>query len=274
MIDPGLQGRVALVTGGNCGIGAAIAHGLAVQGAAVAVTYLRMDPAEHADDPGFPAAYGSERARSGEEVAAAIREAGGQATALEADLADANLIPGLFDHVEGALGPVEILVHNASSWLANTFAPEVDDLFGRRHGLVSAASHDRQFAVDARAGAALIAEYSRRHVVREARWGRILAMTSGSSGGFPGEVSYGAAKAALESYVKSAAWELGRFGITANVVYPPATDTGWVTEAVERTVLASSPLEHIGRPEEVAQVIVFLASEQARFVTGNVVRMR
>ena len=64
MIDPGLEGRVALVTGGNCGIGAAIALGLAAQGAAVAIAYLRMDPAEHADDPAIPAAYGAERARS------------------------------------------------------------------------------------------------------------------------------------------------------------------------------------------------------------------
>ena len=73
--------------------------------------------------------------------------------------------------------------------------------------------------------------------------------------------------------MKSAASELGRFGITANVVYPPATDTGWVTESVERSVLASSPLQHVGQPDEVAEVIVLLASEQARFVTGNVVRM-
>jgi 3-oxoacyl-[acyl-carrier protein] reductase len=273
MIDPGLEGRVALVTGGNCGIGEAIARGLADQGAPVGITYLRMDPADHASDPAIPDAYGVERARSGEEVAASILDSGGRATALEVDLGDVERIPSLFDHVEQALGPVEILVHNASSWLANTFAPEVDDPFDRHHELVSADSHDRQFSVDARAGAALIAEYSRRHVARGARWGRILAMTSGSTGGFPGEVSYGAAKAALESYVKSAASELGRFGITANIVYPPATDTGWVTESVERAVTAASPLAHVGRPEEVAEVMVFLASEQARFVTGNIVRM-
>jgi 3-oxoacyl-[acyl-carrier protein] reductase len=270
MIDPGLRGRVALVTGGNCGIGAAIARGLAGQGAAVGVTYLRMDPA---DDPALPATYGEERARSGEDVAAAIVADGGRATAIEADLADPGVIAGIFDHVESTLGPVEILVHNASSWLADTFVPEVSDAFDRRHELVSSESHDRQFAVDARAGAGLISEFSRRHVAREASWGRILAMTSGSADGFPGEVSYGAAKAALVNYVRSAARELGRFGITANVVYPPATDTGWVSETAERAVLSSSPLEHVGQPHEVAEVIVYLASEQARFVTGNVVRM-
>ncbi len=98
-------------------------------------------------------------------------------------------------------------------------------------------------------------------------------MTSGGPGGFPGEVSYGAAKAALESYVMSASRELGPFGVTANIVYPPATDTGWVTESVEQSVLATSPLRHVGQPDQVAEVVVFLASQQARYVTSNVVRM-
>ena len=98
-------------------------------------------------------------------------------------------------------------------------------------------------------------------------------MTSGGRGGFPGEVSYAAAKAALENYVMSASRELGPFGITASVVYPPATDTGWVTESVEKSVLATSPLRHVGQPDQVAEVVVFLASQQARYVTGNVVRM-
>jgi len=270
MIDPGLEGRVALVTGGNCGIGAAIAHGLAAEGAAVAVTYLQLPPL---NDPSLPERYDAERARSGEEVVRALRAAGARATSIEADLSRADAVPGLFDRVESELGPVEILVHNASSWLADTFVPEQDDPFARAHERVSADSHDRQFAVDARAGGVLISEYARRHLARRADWGRILALTSGGPGGFPGEVSYGAAKAALENYVMSASRELGRFGITANVVYPPATDTGWVSEPVERSVLATSPLKHLGQPEEVAEVVVFLASRQARYVTGNVVRM-
>ncbi len=273
MIDPGLDGRVALVTGGNCGIGEAIARGLSAQGAAVAVAYLRMNPARHANDPGLPERYSVERARSGEDVAAAIRDAGGRSTAIEADLSDVAQLPAVFDHVEAELGPVEILVLNASSWLADSFVPDAGDRFDRDIEGVSGDSHDRQFAVDARAGGALIAEYAARHRARGADWGRVLAMTSSGRSGFPGEVSYGAAKAALESYVKSAALELGRFGVTANLVHPPATDTGWVTDAVEKSILASSPLPHVGQPDEVAEVIVFLASHQGRFVTGNVVQM-
>ncbi len=274
MIDPGLDGRVALVTGANCGIGEAIARGLAAQGAPVAITWLGMNPASHADDPALPTAYGEMRARSGETVAEAIRADGGQAVAFELDLADADRIPELFRDTEAALGPVEILVHNASSWLADSFVSELGDRFGRNSETVSAGSHDRQFAVDARAGGALISEYAKRHRERDASWGRVLALTSEGRHGFPGEVSYGAAKAALESYVKSAALELGRYGVTANLVQPPATDTGWINESVAEAIRRDSPLEHVGQPEEVAEVVVFLASEQARFVTGNVVTMR
>ena len=90
----------------------------------------------------------------------------------------------------------------------------------------------------------------------------------------PGEVSYGAAKAALDNYTMSAAFELAHLGITANVVYPPVTDTGWVTEEVRRGVQESADHVHVVEPEEVANVIAYLASDHARLITGNVVRLR
>jgi 3-oxoacyl-[acyl-carrier protein] reductase len=105
---------------------------------------------------------------------------------------------------------------------------------------VTAATFDAQFAVDARATALLIAELARRHVARGATWGRIVSLTSRGPDGFPSEVSYGAAKAALENYTLSAAHELAPHGITANVVHPPITDTGWVTDAV-RQAAATTP---------------------------------
>jgi 3-oxoacyl-[acyl-carrier protein] reductase len=273
VIDPQLTGRVALITGANQGIGAATALALAGQGAAVFLTYLRLDPAQHAGDAAYPAAYGELRNRSADEVVRQIRNAGGRADACEADLAEAETARQLFDRAEATFGPVEILVNNASSWLANTFLPAAQDRFGRALQPVDAATHDRQFAVDARAAALLIAEFARRHVGRGATWGRIIGLTSGGPQGFPQEVSYGAAKAALENYTMSAAWELGPYGVTANVVHPPATDTGWVTPEVERAVIAESPLRHVGTPEEVAEVIVFLASHQARCVTAQIIRM-
>jgi 3-oxoacyl-[acyl-carrier protein] reductase len=273
VIDPGLDGRVALVTGANQGIGAAAARALAAQGVAVFLTFLRLDPAEHASEAAYPESYGESRARSAEDTAQQIRAAGGAAEFMEADLADPAAPALVFDRAEAALGPVEILVNNASSWLASTFLPVTQDRFGRGLRPVDAASHDRQFAVDARASALLIAEFARRHVQRGARWGRIIGLTSGGPGGFAEEVSYGAAKAALNNYTMSAAQELGPYGITANVVHPPATDTGWVTPEVERAALAASPLRHLAQPGEIAEVITFLASQQARYITGQVIRM-
>lgn len=269
MIDPGLEGRVALVTGGNQGIGAATARALAAQGAAVFITYLRLGN----DDPGVVATarddYARSRARSGDEVAAEIIASGGRAAAWEADLADAAVIPNVFDRAEAALGPVEILVNNADTWQADTFIAASADRFGRGLNAVTAATIDHIFSVNSRAGALMIAEFARRHQERGATWGRVISLTTGPAAGFPEEVSYGASKNALESYTVAAAGELGRFGITANIVCPPPTDTGWITPEMAAEFAAQGPLYHVGQPEEVADVIVFLASEQARFVTGQ-----
>lgn len=269
MIDPGLTGRVALVTGGNQGIGAATVRALAAQGAAVFLTYLRLG----ADDPGVLSTampdYAASRARSGEELAEEIRQGGSRAAAWEADLAEAATIPELFDRAEAALGPVEILINNADTWLADTFLAQSADRFGRGLNGVTARSLDHVFSVNSRAGALLIAEFARRHQARGASWGRIISLTTGPAAGFPEEVSYGASKNALESFTRAAAAELGRFGITANIVCPPATDTGWITAEMAAEFAASGPLYHVGQPEEVAEVILWLASEQARFVTGQ-----
>lgn len=269
MIDPGLTGRVALVTGGNQGIGAATARALAAQGAAVFITYLRLGN----DDPGVIATpvegYAVSRARSGDEVAAEIVANGGRAAAWEADLTDAAAIPAVLDQAEAALGPVEILVNNADTWQADTFLAATADRFGRGLNAITATTIDHIFSVNSRAAALLIAEYARRHQARQANWGRVISLTTGPAAGFPEEVSYGASKNALESFTVAAAAELGRFGITANIVCPPPTDTGWITPEMAEAFAAQGPLYHVGQPEDVAEVIVLLASEQARYLTGQ-----
>ena len=266
-----LNGHVALVTGANSGIGAATARSLAACGARVLVSYLRL---EDAPDPGIPETYRENRASDAEHVITAIRASGGEAAALEADLADPTAPRRLFDAAEAELGPVDILVNNASGWLADTFSAKTRDRFGRTLERVSAETFERQFSVDTRGAATLIAEFAHRHAERGAAWGRIIGLTSGGPSGFPGEVSYGAAKAALENYTMSAAFELAHLGITANIVYPPVTDTGWVTDAVRRNVQRRPDLIHIAEPKDVARVIAYLASDEARLITANVVRLR
>lgn len=158
--------------------------------------------------------------------------------------------------------------------MADTFTPAGRHVSGSGSAVLSAATHDQVFSVDARGAALLIAEFARRHIARQAHWGRIIGLTSGGPLGFPTEVSYGAAKAALENYTMSAAFELAPWGITANVVHPPATETGWVNDAVRDAVARSAELIHIATPDDAAAVIAFLASEHARLITANTVRMR
>ena len=266
-----LRGRVALVTGANHGIGAATAELLARRGAAVLLSYRRV---EDPDDPGTPAQYREARAADAAGVVERITSAGGRADAAEADLADEAAAESLFARAEKTFGPVEILVNNASGWTADTFRGDGPDRLGRRIRQLSAATFDQVFAVDARGAALLIAGFARRHIARGGDWGRIVGLTSGGPLGFPEEVSYGAAKAAQENLTMSAAFELAGHGVTANVVHPPVTDTGWVTEAV-RTAVAESPEHvHVATAGEVAAVIGWLVSDEARLVTANVIRLR
>ena len=162
-------------------------------------------------------------------------------------------LPILFDTAEEQFGPVDILINNATGLPADTFAAAPADRLGRSLQPVTAETWTRQFTVDAMGAALMISEFARRHIARQATWGRIIGLTSGGDIGFPEEVSYGAAKAAQENYTMSAAIELAPFGITANMVHPPVTDTGWVTDAVREHVAANPGLIHIATPTEVGR---------------------
>lgn len=264
-----LTGTIALVTGANHGIGAATAVALADRGADVALTYLRTGP-----DPAHSEAFARARAADGSATRAAVEARGRRCLAIEADLRDPDAPERLFDQVEQALGPVAVLVHNASAGRRDTYAPDGHDAVGRTSPMVDPGSIDAQLHVDARAGALLMGQLIGRHRARGADWGRIVTLTSGEGGAFPGEVSYGAAKAALISYTLSAASEMAADGVTANVVYPPVTDTGWITDEVRAFVAGDPDHHHVAEPSEVAEVIAWLCAEAGRLVTGNVIRLR
>lgn len=279
-METGLAGRTVLITGANnpYGVGAATAKAFAACGARIFLHYFRMAPSEEvagADAPG-EAFYHRQQTKSPDEILQALRDRGAEAHAEEADLADASRIPAIFDEAERRLGPVEILVNNAAAWEADTFVPaggvlanELVELWTKRPATVTAGSFDRLFAVNARAVALTMAELARRHVARGATWGRIINVSTAGAYVFPSEVSYGASKLALEGYTRSAAMELGQLGITVNAVSLGPVQTGWITPELERAILPTIPLGRIGTPEDVADVIVFLASEAARWVTGQ-----
>jgi 3-oxoacyl-[acyl-carrier protein] reductase len=131
------------------------------------------------------------------------------------------------------------------------------------------ATFEKTFVVNTRATAHLITEFVRRHVAAGRRWGRIITLSTDGAHCFPSEISYGASKLASEGYVRSAAAELGQFGITANTIAPGPIQTGWITPAIAEEACATTPRGRVGQPDDVADVAVFLASEQARWITGQ-----
>ncbi len=265
---PPLENCVALVTGANHGIGFATSVALAERGADVVASYLRTG------DPDKTDAYNRARSTDGSAVSAAVSATGRRCHTIEGDLSDPATPTMLMDEAERALGPVSVLVHNASGWRTDSFAAASVDYLGLLNQPVSEKTINSQLHVDARAGALLLAEFIRRHRARGATWGRIVTLTSGVGRHFPGEVSYGAAKAALISYTLSAATEMAGDGVTANVVYPPVTDTGWITDEVRDFVARDLEHHHIASPSEVAEVISWLCAEAGRTVTGNIIRLR
>ena len=266
MLDLGISGRVALVTGANHGIGAAITRALAAQGAQVFLTFLRNEPRV---DPAIPPAYYEAHSRSADWLVSEIEQIGGKAAAWECDLTQSALIPELFERANSTFGPVEILINNADWCEPDSFLAEGTSPTGQQQSAISPEGHDAHFAVNSRAAALLIAEFGRRHRLRNATWGRIIGITSAGRDGHTGNASYGASKAALESYTFTAASELAQFGVTANIVEPMGTDTGWINAELAASVKQRSPFQHVGLPEEVADVVLLFASHQARFLTAQ-----
>jgi len=285
MINTGVEGKVVLITGANHGIGAASAQAFAREGAKVFINYLRLSPkeyggideeeAEKAEEPGR-GFYFKTLTKSADEVVRAIRESGGECASWEADLSNPGNVPHLFDKAEEEFERVDILVNNAAFDKCDTFIPpdelKKNPLFLDEYPMrtIEAQSHDEHFAVNSRAVALLMKEYARRNISRNDGWGRIINISTDGARGHASNVSYGASKYAVESYTRAAAVELGPYGITVNVISPGAVQTGWMPREVKEDLERTYPLRRVGKPEDIANAVIFFASVQADWITGQV----
>lgn len=254
MATIGLHNRIAIVTGASrrIGIGAAVCRALAADGADIFFTHWsafdRTLPCG-ADENG-PTRLQSE-----------LQGMGVRCESLEIDLSRVDAPKRILDEVEMRLGSPSILVNNAA--------------YSTRDGyeVLDAATLDAHYAVNMRGTFLLTVEFARRFSGKSG--GRIINLTSGQSiAPMPGELAYVATKGAIEAFTVSLSSELASRGITVNAVDPGATDTGWMTEEVRQELLPWFPQGRIGQPEDAARLIAFLASEEATWITGQVMHSR
>jgi 3-oxoacyl-[acyl-carrier protein] reductase len=234
-----LEGKAALVTGSSRGIGRAIAERLAAEGAAVVVNYRRSP----------------QRAR---EVVDRIVAQGGRAEAIRADVTDPDQVKRLFYEAERAMGPLDIVVANAGVFLAKPLAESDEE------------DYDQVFDTNTRGVFFTLREAARR--LRDG--GRIIVVSTGATRmHFANASLYLGSKGAIEQFARALSREMGPRNVTVNVLSPGFTDTDMLaSEEVRARGASLSPFNRIGAPEEVADVAAFLASDSARWVTGQTVQ--
>lgn len=241
-----LDGKVSLVTGASRGIGRAIALKLASLGSKVAVNYVAIEASNKAD---------------ADDLTETITGLGGEAISIEADIRDSGAAKAMVEQVVDKWGKIDILVNNAGINRDTLLLRMPDDAW------------DDVISTNLR-GAYLCTKYAVKYMMRQ-EWGRIISVASvvGRVGN-AGQSNYAASKGGVIAFTKSVAREIGSRNITANAVAPGFITTGMTDRLpAERkdAILAMIPLQRFGQPEEVAELVAFLATERAGYITGQAI---
>jgi 3-oxoacyl-[acyl-carrier protein] reductase len=236
------EGKVSLVTGSSRGLGKAIALKLASLGSKVAVNYVASDEAA-------------------KKVVSEIESTGGEAILAKANVADSGAVKGMFRQIMGEWGRIDILVNNAGITSDNLLPRMSDEVW------------DEVINTNLR-GAYLCTRFALRYMMPQS-WGRIINISSlAGLTGNAGQANYSAAKGGLIAFTKSVAREAGSLNITANAVAPGfiVTDmTDKLSQEMKDMVLSRIPLQRFGTPDDVAELVAFLASERAGYITAQVI---
>lgn len=264
MIDYGLKDKVAIVTGSNNpqGIGAATALAFAREGAKVVLIYKKLPRAfdkTKTDKNGVDRYF---RANSGDatHIENKLREMNADYLVIESDISDEDAVKEIYSSILAKYGKVDILVNNA----ADGDMDGIDTIETITQKVI-----DDTFAVNVRGSILMTREF----INNRGDYGRIINLSTDAAQVFAGQITYGASKATLEALTRSIALEVAKYGITVNCIAPGPTQTGWIDEELENAVIPLIPMGTLIQPEDIAETILFLSGNQAKMITGQVIKV-